>query len=204
MATVTRDQAEAGTAYIPEYQGASKPSFMSYANGEAGLPDGILPAFTRPTLREFQHDNGQPRETEQVQQPAVKPESLIRLRPRMISSRRFDVLQRWEGVIVDIDGEVVNARLCDLSDPSKHDEFVEFDLVELSKSDRRIAAPGSVFYWSIGYETLLGGQIRRVSEIRLRRAPEWSHRAVDELMEKARELYAELMDSESDSTTNGE
>jgi hypothetical protein len=60
---------------------------------------------------------------------------------------------------------------------------------EFALSDRPLLEPGSVFYWSIGHETTAGGQLCRVSEIRVRRTPVWSQQAIERVRLLGKQLY---------------
>ncbi len=46
---------------------------------------------------------------------------------------------------------------------------VEFDLEEVTPTDRHLCEPGALFYWTTGYETKESGQRNRVSVIAFRR-----------------------------------
>src|SRR5262249_11691389 len=102
--------------------------------------------------------------------------------------RRFELLQAFEGIVQDIGKSTFWAELLDLTDTANPPESAELPLSEISVPDRPLLEPGSVFYWSIGYETSSTGQIRRVSELRLRRTPQWSQRVMNSIQEKAEEL----------------
>jgi hypothetical protein len=119
--------------------------------------------------------------------PEVTP--LIRLRTQTAPARQFRVLQQWEGVVTRIDGDWFEADLRDLTAPNNPMEIAEFPFAEISPADKPLIRPGCVFYWVIGYETRSGGQITNTSEIRVRRAPQWTQRKLDELKARARELF---------------
>lgn len=114
--------------------------------------------------------------------------------------RRFEVLQQWEGVVSKVTEDSVWADLVDLTDRSRSEEVVELPLAEISEADRSILEPGSVFYWAIGREWSPGGQMRRVSEIRVRRTPQWTQRSVDALKAKALTLMERFNGNSEDST----
>lgn len=93
------------------------------------------------------------------------------LRPK----ERFKVLQQFEGTVLEISDEECRARVQDLG-RSEVVEEITFLTEEISESDRKIAVPGSVFYWDIGYQDRIDGQRLRVSVIRFRRIPEWKEK----------------------------
>ena len=121
-----------------------------------------------------------------------------------LQARRFQVLQQWEGIVTDIGRETFWGEVVDLTDRSNPSEVVEIPFSEIATSDRQLLKPGSVFYWSIGYETSPGGQIRRVSEIRARRSPVWSQHAVDSIKSRAKQLLNQLSDKVENGSTTSE
>jgi hypothetical protein len=114
---------------------------------------------------------------------------LIRLKTSKLPHRKFKVLQQFECAVTRITRDYFEAQLSDLTDPTKPMEFAELSLEDVSHSDLPLLVPGCVFYWILGYETRQGGQITNVSEIRLRRNPPWSRRAIEKLKAKALETY---------------
>ena len=84
-------------------------------------------------------------------------------------ARRFKVLQQWECEVRGVDSECVSCVLRDLTDESRPDEMAEVYVEEFSKYDRPRLREGAIFYWSIGHETSAAGQVRRISEFRMRR-----------------------------------
>jgi hypothetical protein len=85
----------------------------------------------------------------------------------------FRVMQKWQGHVLEICGDVFLARLHDLTG-SKMPEDVELFTNDVSKHDRALLRPGAVFYWKIGYLDHLDGQRIRASIIRFRRRPVWT------------------------------
>lgn len=82
---------------------------------------------------------------------------------------KFEVLQQWEGVIRQVGVDEVECEITDLTNPSSPVELVAIPITEFSCQDHSLIAPGGVFCWSIGYETIRGGQVTRISEITMRR-----------------------------------
>lgn len=127
-------------------------------------------------------------ETSRVSKPRlVSP--LIRLPAGTLPKERVRVLQQWEGVVTDVTNDSFFADLQDLSDSSQPLEVVEIPLEEVPEDDRPLLVEGAVFYWSIGHETSAGGQLRRMSEIRLRRMPRWTKRDIQKVTKRAEELF---------------
>jgi hypothetical protein len=116
---------------------------------------------------------------------------------RTASARRFEVLQQWEGVIKEVGGDYILADLRDLTDPHAPMEEAEIYLDEISPADLPLLREGGVFYWTIGRERRKGGQICRVSEIRLRRLPKWSRRLL-RLAERRAEAMLEQFKADAE------
>ena len=127
-------------------------------------------------------------ETSRVRKPRLAS-PLIRLPAGTLPREKIRVLQKWEGVVTEITEDSVFADLQDLSELSLPIEVVEIPIEEISEDDRHLLIEGAVFYWSIGYETSAGGQLRRMSEIRLRRTPRWTKRAIQQIRKRAEELF---------------
>lgn len=113
---------------------------------------------------------------------------LVRLKPPQSPVVKFNMLQQWEGTVTDVEDGSFWATLHDLTDPSRPVESAEFPFSEVPDEDKPLVAAGGVFYWSIGYWRSDGGQIRRISEIRVRRTPLWSKSALERVEDKAQEL----------------
>lgn len=88
-----------------------------------------------------------------------------------LSGHRFEVLQQWECVILEVRDDCVYCQMHDLTDESNPEEFAELLLSEFNEYDRPILSEGAVFYWSVGYIHRSNGQIRRSSQLRVRRMP---------------------------------
>ena len=100
-----------------------------------------------------------------------------------------ELLQLWEGNVIDVGAATFRAELRDLTCPANARERAVFSNREVSAGDLPLLAPGAVFYWSIGYEKqLTTGQTRKVSLIRMQRLPSWSRRELDEARREAAEM----------------
>ena len=113
---------------------------------------------------------------------------LVRLTKKQTPNRLFKILQQWEGIVSEMTEDSVWAELVDLTNRGNAEEYVELPLAEFPEADRDILKPGSVFYWAIGREWSPGGQMRRISEIRVRRIPQWSRHDIETIREKAQNL----------------
>lgn len=172
---------------------AFEPKSLINEKNPSIVKDGILPSAPakyrpRPT------ENGAPDSRTVPQnrgEQTIGP--LIRLRdssPKTV--RRIDILQQWECVVTDHSDDVVWAELEDLTNPANVPETAEFLVKEISESDRSLIAPGAVFYWTIGYDYSEGGQIRRFSEIRMRRSAVWSTRSLERIRSEAVGMWREM------------
>lgn len=176
-----------------------KAAETSFGNGEE--PDGILTSPARPRVYEGTSEDCPQESTSQLQKTRQDIAPLIRLAPLRAPRRRFDIVLQWEGVVREIEGDSVRAELLDLTDPSAAMEIMEIPLAEIPVGDQPLLKEGSVFYWSIGYETSPGGQIRRVSEIRVRRTPRWSQHTINAIRAKAASLFGEYSGNGEDGST---
>lgn len=96
--------------------------------------------------------------------------------------RHFELVQRWEGFVLEVKENSFIARLIDLTEEGPEEE-AEFPLEEIYKDDRKLITPGAVFYWNIGYLDSSSGRTR-ASIVRFRRLPAWT---VGEIKEAKRE-----------------
>lgn len=127
-------------------------------------------------------------ETSRVHKPRLAA-PLIRLPAGTLPKKRVQVLQQWEGIVTAVAVDAFFADLQDVGDSSQPLEVVEIPIEEVPEDDRSLLVEGAVFYWSIGYETSPGGTLRRVSEIRMRRTPRWTKRAIQQVKKRAEELF---------------
>ena len=127
----------------------------------------------------------------------------IRIRPGKPAKRRFIPLQQWEGVVTEVDDNSVYGTLSDLTNLSNGEELVELPIDDIPEADRILLVAGAVFYWSIGYEQSSSGQHRRISEIRMRRLPEWTQRKLDAVIESAKELHNRITERAEDGVAEG-
>lgn len=119
----------------------------------------------------------------------ARTENLTRLRmapePKRLqtSGERVELLQQWEGVVEEVEGEEFFARLSDRTNPAREQEVATFECAEVSTDDLPLLVPGAVFYWSISYRVARHGQKTRTSSIKFRRLPAWSANDIRRLKE---------------------
>jgi len=101
---------------------------------------------------------------------------------------RFQVLQQWEGTVVEADSEGFVAHLRDTRDPEAPLEKATITLDELAEHDIPLVEPGAIFDWTIGYLTQPHGQKTTESTIVFRRMPRWSARDLDRVKRDAAEF----------------
>lgn len=98
--------------------------------------------------------------------------------------------QLWEGTVTELhDGGFV-AILNDKTNPSNPDEQASFDFEnsEISPEDVKLVQLGSSFYWILGNERTVGGEVRNVSVVQFRRVPAWTKQKLAEAEAKAKQL----------------
>ena len=105
-----------------------------------------------------------------------------------LSGHRFKVLQQWECIVTAIQDDCVCCEMHDLTDESNPAEYAEVLIEEFSEYDRPMLAEGSVFYWSVGHIQKANGQIRKSSELRVRRMPPLTSSQRAEIAKKVGQL----------------
>ena len=121
--------------------------------------------------------------------PHVVPAAVI-----ASSVRSADIvlpLEKWVGVVTQINGESFRARVVDEMNGSAEEE-VEFAAQALSPADVELLQPGSVFYWVIGYRDTSYGQRMNVSTIRFRRLTSWNEADIETARIEAEQLRRDL------------
>ena len=87
---------------------------------------------------------------------------------------KFQLLQLWEGRVIEVRDSEFDAIITDKTNPDFDDEFVTLDIDEITPDDLPLLQIGAVFYWSIGYVDFPGRGRTRESKIRFRRLKGWS------------------------------
>lgn len=101
----------------------------------------------------------------------IGPAPILIIRRETLRDKPFVSMQKWEGVVDEIDEqeEVFRARLYDIYNQDV-EEIAEIPLEEVLPDDRLLLKPGAVFYWNIGYLDPFGTR-KRVSIVVFRRLP---------------------------------
>jgi hypothetical protein len=131
-----------------------------------------------------------------LERPMPPLATAIRLQPPLETKlwRRVSTLQTrqlWEGTVSELRNDAFTAVLTDKTNPQNPDEQAVFHYSELSPEDRRLAEPGSSFYWIIGSERTVGGQLKNVSIVQFRRVPAWTRSALARASDRAK-LFREV------------
>ncbi|HAB15370.1 MAG TPA: hypothetical protein PLX89_08240 [Verrucomicrobiota bacterium] len=123
---------------------------------------------------------------------------MVRLPEAPLNGESFEVLQKFEGVVSSVSSDSFVAQLFDRSGSGPEEE-AEILLAEVMPGDRELVHPGAMFYWVIGYERKVHGQISRSSVIRFKRLPSWSPAAVEQA-KKAADTFLSFLDLEQANT----
>ena len=159
---------------------------------------GEAPAWTYTLEKEPESTMANGREKLRVDLP------LVSYAPSIQPQGRFNVLQYYEGVVLKVGRDSFWARLYNKTLQEADDEEGEFPFDEVSKDDRWLIKPGSIFYWHIGYLDSASGQRRRQSVIRFRRLPALTAGELRLAREKAKKLMDVFRESEEDDELGGE
>jgi hypothetical protein len=111
-------------------------------------------------------------------------------------SPRLKTRQLWEGTVTELGDKGFVAVLTDKTNPNNPDEQVTFDFdnTEISPEDQKLVCPGSSFYWIIGNERTLAGQVKNVSMLQFRRVPAWTERRLARAADRARRVRESLLE----------
>jgi hypothetical protein len=99
---------------------------------------------------------------------------------------RYILLKKYEGFVTSRSQDSFWARLFENSSDYPVLE-AEFDIEELSETDRELAVEGASMVWTIGYR-YEGSTRKRESSIYLRRLPRWTDAEIAEAKEAAGKL----------------
>ena len=114
-------------------------------------------------------------------------------RAKTLSSRpddRYILLKKYEGFVSGRSNDGFSARLFETAGDYPALE-AEFDLEELSETDRELAVEGAPLVWTIGYR-YDGSTRKRESVIYLRRLPAWSAAEVAQAKKATEELTRDI------------
>jgi hypothetical protein len=131
--------------------------------------------------------------------PAIPTSATVRPRLNLAVPGRDPKLktrQLWEGTVTEIQNDGFIAVLRDRTNPENPDEqgAFEFDNIEISPADFALICPGATFYWVIGSESTIGGQVKTVSMVQFRRLPSWTQRRLDRTADRAHDLRASFQE----------
>jgi hypothetical protein len=90
--------------------------------------------------------------------------------PKARKVDRFNSLQKWEGIVLEVRKDLIIARLQDLGEIGIEEE-AEIPMAEIETEDCELVRPGAIFYWNIGYLETAKSQRIRSSLIRFKRIP---------------------------------
>lgn len=106
-----------------------------------------------------------------------------------------DVKQIFSGFVTKIEGHGITARISDITEPSRPDEEIVFDIHEIDERESDLLELGAQFYWHIGYRQGPMTSKHRFSTIRLRRLPRWTKDEL-EFSEQAANEYVEFFNAD--------
>lgn len=162
--------------------------------GSQSLPPGmIISKRPRSIVHEHTPGTGNSR-TESLSSPNQESRQtrgpLVRRYVAYESERRIDVIHQWECVVtdVDLDSDTIEIDMYDLHDSSRPTESGDLSFREIAPSERQHIKPGTVLYWSIGYEQDNAGTYRRVSEFRRKRMPRVTRQMERHFQQRATDL----------------
>jgi hypothetical protein len=119
----------------------------------------------------------------------TRPQDVRVPRAQRVSTRhdaRYILLKKYEGVVTSRGEQSFTARLFENASDYPVVE-AEFDLDELSETDRELAVEGASLVWTIGYG-YDGSTRKRESAIYLRRLPPWSDKEIEQGSRAAEDL----------------
>jgi hypothetical protein len=153
------------------------------------------------TFQDFQKQDEQTR-TDALYPPTVKSKPVRMVLPLRQFPRRgtFVPIEQWEGVVLQVEDDAFVARLINKTHEHVPDEEGRFTFAQLSSpEDQGLVTPGSIFYFSVGYEESPSRQRHLSAFLRFRRLPAWTKTELDELQARADRLVA-LFGSHDDDT----
>jgi hypothetical protein len=182
------NQSEQSTAQLAERRDVH--FFISYSHSE--ISKSLHSAFqdffrsTEQALQQDQHVLSDRLYEERIAaEPVQLPVRLKKLPPRST----FSPIEEWEGAVLSIEGDSFTARLANKTDSQAPEEEGQFDMAQLSSAeDRNLVVPGSIFYFSVGYEESPSGQRRISAFLRFRRLPAWTSAELKEIEAEADRL----------------
>jgi hypothetical protein len=98
----------------------------------------------------------------------------------------FILLQKWDGVVLQVDDESFTAKLID-SEGKLPDHDATFLRTELPKEEQELIEPGAPFVWTLGYRKI-GNTRERASVLYFRHLPPWEEGEIVAAGPRAKEL----------------
>ena len=111
--------------------------------------------------------------------------------PLVVSNRihSFSPISEWEGYVTAISDTTFFANLVNIKDESGlPDDEAEFQLLDLSESERMNLQIGSVVRWVVGFEKLANDMRQRVSRVHVRRLPAHSLKEYEKTLLEEKEF----------------
>lgn len=106
------------------------------------------------------------------------------------SNQRYILLKKYEGFVTARGADSFSARLFENNSDYPVVE-AEFDLEELSETDRELAVEGAPMVWTIGY-AYDGNTRKRESLIYFRRLPAWNNKELEQGRKAAEDLTSAI------------
>lgn len=118
----------------------------------------------------------------------TKLTEIITRAKRPVSTFNFVAMQEWEGYVTEIKEDTFTAILVDVTKKDNEPtEEADFEMDEISNSDKKLLKIGSVFRWAIGYNTS-GSTKMKSSFVVFRNLPAYSKKELAAAQTKAESL----------------
>lgn len=134
-------------------------------------------------------DDGEGSRTDRVEKRRFSPPVRKDSYSIQLPTGGVKLLQQWECVITNVEGDCVECEMHDLRNTRQPVELAEVYIDEFSDFDKPLLQEGAVFYWSVGHSTSTSGQLQRYSELRVRRMPRLSKAQKKEIAQEAEHLH---------------
>lgn len=188
-------------------QNLSEPTFTYSGNFTGERVWGYLDVPTsEESLPVLDHIEKSKTETTRLRSPRIPAVYYPKVERVAMSSSLASSTQKWVGTVLEIKANSFLARLTDLSQEQLVEEHAEIDISEVVDDDRELVREGAVFYWYLGYLSLVLGQRINASIIRFRRLPVWTEQELEVARQRAAQVQEEIGwiwngDSQTDSTS---
>jgi hypothetical protein len=100
----------------------------------------------------------------------------------------FNSKRKYQGEVRELTNDGFIGRLRNLSE-SAPDQEAEFYFEDVSPNDKELVAIGALFYWNIGYMTLVGGQRLGCHTLAFKRLPVWTKTEIKAAKQRAKSLF---------------